>query len=288
MATSHNYSGVTYEGNGVKARYCSLCDFVHLEPLPDSSDLADYYRKKFWQDEKAGAYELIANEEGWRRRVYGLYALLLASLVPKGRLYDLGSGHGLFASVMSSAGWETWAVEPSREAGQHAFDWDRDKRAGVLIAAHNTIEGFGMGKGEVDAVSLLWLLEHVPDPASLLRRIHDALKPNGVLLLIVPNEPLRGGPPFVHPTHCNYWDGASMLRLIQRCGFKVPAYWLGTAPMHRFLRTVDYLKHPELGGRLHELVRYTEERLSDKDLFWRMRWYASNGCRDLVLFARKA
>ena len=289
MLKKHSHSGEAYSAHGVMARYCSVCDFVHLDPLPDASDLADYYRRKFWQDEKAGAYELICAEEGWRRMVYGLYARILDSLVPTGRrrIYDLGSGHGLFAAVMASSGWETWAIEPSREASQHAFAWQRDK-GGTLIVSHNTIEGFEFGSGEANAVSMLWLLEHVPDPAALLRRIHDALKPNGVLFLIVPNEPLSGGPSFVHPTHCNYWDGSSLTALLNRCGFKMPEVVLGTAPMHRFLPTVDYMRHAELGGKLHELIRETELKLTDDDLFRRMRWYAVNGCRDLVVFARRA
>ena len=290
MATSvHSYSGKVYEANGVTARYCSVCDFVHLDPLPDATDLADYYRRKFWQDEKAGAYELICGEEGWRRKVYGLYARILGSMIPSTkwrRIYDLGSGHGLFAAVMASAGWEARAIEPSREASQHAFAWQRDK-SGVLIVSHRTIEDFDLGNGEVHAVSLLWLLEHVPDPAALLRRVHDALMSGGVLLLIVPNEPLSGSVPFVHPTHCNYWDWASLTRLLSRCGFRTPEVVLGTAPMHRFLPTVDYLRLPEFGGRLHELIRETELTLTDDDLFRRMRWYAGNGCRDLILFVRR-
>jgi len=288
----HNHSGKVYEGNGVMARFCETCDFVHLDPLPETTDLADYYRRKFWQDEKAGAYELICGEEGWRRRTYGLYGRVLNSLVPpQGRariIYDLGSGHGLFAAVMADAGWQTWAVEPSREASQHAFSWRRDKTAGTLIVSHRTIEDFDTGNDEANAVSMLWLLEHVPEPASLLRRVHDMLKPNGVLLLIVPNEPLNGKFPFIHPTHCNYWDGPSIGRLLLRSGFAMPEVVLGAAPMHRFLPTVDYMKHPELGGKLHELIRFTESGLTDDDLFRRMRWYAGNGGRDLILFARRA
>lgn len=292
MATSHKYEAPFFEGNGVRASFCETCGFVHLDPLPSPENLADYYRKKFWQDEKVGAYELICNEEGWRRKTYSLYARILGHLVPRGirrrRVYDLGSGHGLFAAVMADSGWETWAVEPSREASQHAFEWERDKNAGTLIVAHDTIEGFKMGLGEAHAVSLLWLLEHVPDPAALLRRVHDALRPRGVMLLVVPREPLRGGPPFLHPTHCNYWDGPSLITLLSHCGFASPEIVLGTAPMHRFLPTVDYLKHPELGGQLHELIRTTELGLTEEGLFRRMKWYAGNGCRDLVVFARKA
>ena len=290
MATSHIYEPPLFEGSGVRASFCSECWFVHLDPLPDAGNLADYYRKKFWQDEKVGAFELICNEEPWRRKVYSLYARILGAIPPglrRRRIFDLGSGHGLFAAVMADVGWDTWAVEPSREASQHAFGWRRNKGAGTLIVAHDTIEGFRMGEAEADAVSLLWLLEHVPDPAALLERIRVLLRPEGTLLLIVPNEPLKGGPPFLHPTHCNYWDWSSLRALLDRCGFRAELV-LGTAPMHSFLPTVDYLKHAELGGRLHELIRETESGLTEEGLFRRMRWYAGNGCRDLVVFARRA
>jgi 2-polyprenyl-3-methyl-5-hydroxy-6-metoxy-1,4-benzoquinol methylase len=280
--------GLSWEGLGATARYCRDCRFVHLDPVPDPGLLADYYAKKFWQDEKVGAYELILAEEGWRRHVYGLYEAILRTNLPadRRRVVDVGSGHGLFAAVLAGAGWEAWAVEPSVEASRHTFEWSR-QRVGQLILAHRGIDDFILGHREFDVISMLWLLEHMPDPVTLLRRAWGALRPGGILLLAIPNEPLRGGPPFVHPTHVNYWTLQSITALLRRCAFEAPGLVLGTAPMHRFLPTVDYLKHPGLGGHLHSLIRATESSLSRLDLARRMLWYANHGARDLVLFVRR-
>lgn len=277
--------GLSYSGNGVTARYCRDCRFVHLDPLPEPGLLADYYARKFWQDEKVGAYELILAEEGWRRHVYGLYEWILRANVAGRDAADVGSGHGLFPAVLAGAGWRVWAIEPSVEASRHTFDWHRAP-LGELILSHRPVEEFSWHQEAFDVLSMLWLLEHIPDPAALLRRAYDALRPGGLLLLAIPNEPLRGGPPFVHPTHVNYWTLESISGLLRRCGFG-DALVLGTAPMHRFLPTVDYLKHPELGGELHALIRSTESRLSRADLAARMLSYARHGARDLVLFVRR-
>jgi SAM-dependent methyltransferase len=80
-----------------------------------------------------------------------------------------------------------------------------------------------------DLVSLLHVLEHVPDPRATLTEAHRLLKPGGVLLLALPNAgsleaKLFGSSwyPLDLPRH--YWGFAprTLTRLVEECGFVAP------------------------------------------------------------------
>jgi len=52
---------------------------------------------------------------------------------------------------------------------------------------HALFEEFNPRRNYYDAVFAMWVLEHVQDPAQVLRIAHLALKPDGLLFVVVPN-----------------------------------------------------------------------------------------------------
>ena len=102
-----------------------------------------------------------------------------------GRHLDLGCSEGEFLCALS-------ATTPLRCSGA-------DPHPGYLaaVAAKNgqlplhllpTDGGLGFGDSEFDSVSLLDVLEHVPDEDRLLREIHRVLVPGGLLVLTAPQR----------------------------------------------------------------------------------------------------
>ncbi len=72
---------------------------------------------------------------------------------------------------------------------------------GIAIADVATLEE-SHWQSEFDHITLAHVLEHVPDPAALLRRLHGWLKPGGTLYLEVPNADATGLAMFGR-----YWRG---------------------------------------------------------------------------------
>merc|ERR1712187_158182 len=85
-------------------------------------------------------------------------------------LVDIGCGAGLFLEAAKEEGWNTVGVEISTIAANHC----RDKGLDIINSSFDA--------------DLTSLLEHVPDPFSLINVAFDKLASGGVLVVGVPND----------------------------------------------------------------------------------------------------
>jgi len=148
-------------------------------PQPAPEDLAGYYQSQ--------AYISHSNtQKGIVPFLYGLvqkWSLknkinLINSLSNhKGTLLDIGAGTGNFCETSKQNSWDVYGVEPSQKA--------REVAAKKNIFLHQSIEDF-TGQ-QFDVVTLWHVLEHLPDLENTITAIQKLLKPNGVLLVAVPN-----------------------------------------------------------------------------------------------------
>ncbi len=96
------------------------------------------------------------------------------------RLLDVGCGFGGFVAVMQRRGWEVEGLDPSPTAVAAAEALGRPVRLGTLDALRD-------GHRDYDAVTMFYVLEHLPDPMGALRRVWSLLGPGKTLLLRVPH-----------------------------------------------------------------------------------------------------
>jgi SAM-dependent methyltransferase len=99
---------------------------------------------------------------------------------PDGRVLDVGCGNGIWLLKQQALGWLVEGVEFSPLACQHA-------RAAGLIVHQGSLEEARLPTASFDVVRIWHTLEHVPDPSSILSEIARILKPNGQVLIGVPN-----------------------------------------------------------------------------------------------------
>jgi SAM-dependent methyltransferase len=139
-----------------------------------------------------------------------------------GQVLDVGCGDGRFLASMKSRGWEVEGLETDPVAA----DLARRRTEGLI---HETfLEGAPVAPQSFDLVSLLHVLEHVPDPRETLNAAFDALKPGGLLLLALPNVACAESEifgvvwyPLDLPRH--YWGFTphTLTRLVEECGYSV-------------------------------------------------------------------
>lgn len=100
---------------------------------------------------------------------------------PQGQLVDVGCGGGEFLSTMRELGWDVLGVEPDPRAAQAAID------AYKLKIAVGELEKTNLPDSFADVLTMNHVIEHLPDPISVLKECHRILKPGGKLVLLTPN-----------------------------------------------------------------------------------------------------
>ncbi|WP_178087694.1 class I SAM-dependent methyltransferase [Methylacidimicrobium cyclopophantes] len=100
--------------------------------------------------------------------------------LPSGKLLDVGCGDGSFLERMRTLGWEGEGLEPDPISAEQA------RRRGFPIRS-STLEEAAFPPEAYDAITMSHVLEHLPDPSTVLVRLRAALKRGGLLVSISPN-----------------------------------------------------------------------------------------------------
>jgi len=258
------------ERDGLRVIDCEQCSIAHLDPLPDAVALVDYYRDSFWQNEKAGALEQIEAQWHWLKEIYGDWLGLVGRHTLGRTLLDVGCGYGQFMLEAQTLGWQTRGIELSHRAVAYA------KAHGAKIhQAGWPLDWPDTWPARFDAITALWLIEHLPEPLVFLRWCSQSLYGGGVLLVAVPNDfstiqaevnkHVKVPWYWLHHTHLNYFDWASSANLLGRAGFRIVERQT-QFPMEKFLVAgFDYTDNPSLGADCHRSVEAVDLGMTRAD-----------------------
>lgn len=103
---------------------------------------------------------------------------------PPGHLLDIGCGAGEFALLSRNLGWTCSGIELSRQAAEVVA------RQGITILSSDWLDesrGPVDDAGQFDVITLINVLDSMWDPIGVLRRVHQMLKPGGMVVIRVPN-----------------------------------------------------------------------------------------------------
>jgi 2-polyprenyl-3-methyl-5-hydroxy-6-metoxy-1,4-benzoquinol methylase len=141
---------------------------------------------------------------------------------PGGRLLEVGCGNGEYLKRMKDLGWDVQGVEPDMEAARIARELH-----GVPVIS-GKLEEADIPDKSLDAIIMQHVLEHVPNPLTLLRQCFNLLKPGGQLIILTPNLESLGHRLFqeswVHldpPRHFFLFSPISLEASAKRAGFNI-------------------------------------------------------------------
>jgi SAM-dependent methyltransferase len=186
---------------------------------------------------------------------------LCASLLPDGRVLDLGCGVG--HSYRELAPRETVGVDldPAALAGQ-----DRE-----TVAAD--MRRLPMADGSFASVLSVQSLEHVPDPERVLAEVVRILAPGGRAIFVTPNRLTFGRPDeIIDPYHYVEYDVATLDDLCRRWFAAVEVRGIDGSDRYREIydaerRELDRLLARDPLGLRRRIPRRLRQRLYD----WRLR-----------------
>lgn len=179
-----------YSAFGPQYRKCENCGtLISLESLSNDElkvqdDETDFYGKQYWLDHQSqdlGFPNIRARSrfDLSERNLHWL-ATLLKYKLPAAKVMELGCAHGSFVALMQHVGYEASGVEMSPwvvDFGSKAF--------GVPISV-GPVETLVIDPNSLDAIVLMDVMEHLPDPVATLKHCLGLLKADGFLLIQTP------------------------------------------------------------------------------------------------------
>lgn len=139
---------------------------------------------------------------------------------PGGKVLEIGCGNGDLLARLSTLGWQTYGVETDPKSAAIA-------QARGLQVVVGEFDGQKFEPATFDAVIMSHVIEHVGDPAALLRACRKSLKPDGRLLMLTPNLKSLGhrwfGRDWLHldpPRHLHLFTRESIALTCQQAGFE--------------------------------------------------------------------
>ena len=174
-------------------RYCALCGTLISQQWPEhdvthvADDTHDFYGKSYWfahQESDLGFPNIAdrARTDLPERCLHWLRTLLKYKL-PPARVLELGSAHGGFVALLHWAGFEATGLEMSPWVVNFA------RQTFEIPMLQGPIEEQQMAPGTLDAIALMDVLEHLPDPVDTMHHCLRLLKPDGLLLIQTPCLP---------------------------------------------------------------------------------------------------
>ena len=194
-------------------------------------------------------------------------------LPPRGdcRMLEVGCGTGSFLFRHKDLGWETTGVEMSDAAAQAARDAGLDVHTGMVEEAR-------LPRGHFDVIVLMHVLEHIEDPAAVLRGLIPLLAPGGQIMAEIPNANAACMAwfgqywfPLELPRHLSHFALPDIQRLADRADVKLVRHltrnggdwharsldYLLTEKswLPRFVRSGDFCRRIKLENKLAPLLK---------------------------------
>jgi 2-polyprenyl-3-methyl-5-hydroxy-6-metoxy-1,4-benzoquinol methylase len=153
---------------------CLRCSLVFVDPQPERQALGEHYNEGYYR-------EWTGVQRERRLGMWGARLDRLERRVSRGRLLDVGCAEGTFLELAKRRGWEVSGTELSAYAAAEA-----SRRLGAEIFCGELSEA-RYPDCSFDVVTLWHVLEHVRNPGDCLREIRRIIRPQGFLLIAVPN-----------------------------------------------------------------------------------------------------
>ncbi len=200
---------------------CPLCRSLWQRPFPDEARLAEIYGTGYLERWGIDGPAQLAAVRAMKAATYRSFLARVARHRTGGALLDVGCALGFLLGEARAAGFEPYGVDRNASAIERARA-EFGERVQALDLAENPFPGVAFA-----AVTLVDVLEHVPDPAALLAAVAPRLEPEGVLALLLPNAAsltarLFGGAwPHLAEEHLWLWTPRGLEGFLRRQGWRV-------------------------------------------------------------------
>lgn len=160
---------------------CKSCGFHFTNPIPDELSIGSYYKSESYVSHSSSKRGIINRIYHWVRW-YSLKrkVALINSLSKEKSILDIGAGTGHFLKEAKKADWNVTGLEPDEDARRLAKAVNNIE----LLEQQNL---YSLKSASFDVITMWHVLEHVYHLKRDVGHITDLLKPDGSLVVAVPN-----------------------------------------------------------------------------------------------------
>lgn len=171
IPTSRNFEISDSEyGTTAAIDQCVRCGFCQCSEMVDVLS--------FYEDLEDPAYEMTRDQRA--RQKQALLNKLPRPVGGRNRLLDVGAGTGILVEQAIARGFDAVGIEPSRQFCHRAALRNLPVVRGIL--PHPLITGL------FDVITLVDVIEHVPDPIGLIAEASRLLTDDGTLVIVTPDR----------------------------------------------------------------------------------------------------
>jgi len=207
--------------------HCNNCTLRFTQNVPDEESIGTYYQSTNYvshSDTQEGLINKLYHKVRKKTLIQKSELIIDACKTANGVLLDVGSGTGAFAQTMIEAGWKVTCLEPDDTARTVALN-----KFGLQLDDPKTL--FDLTENTFDAITMWHVLEHVHNLHGYLDQYKKILKPEGKLIIAVPNYTSSDATSYQEywaaydvPRHLYHFSPESMTKLAALKGFKIEAY----------------------------------------------------------------
>ena len=197
---------------GFEVLHCKSCQTLYVSVLPTNESRMHYETGGYYNDENLTVPDFVNKRLEETVELFAPYRVT-------NRLLDIGCGAGSLLMAAKKGGWVAEGVEVSHPTVVHLRNNGLNVFSGELADAK-------FPTGHFDVVTAAELIEHVPNPASLVAEIARILRPGGVFWATSPHS--NGASARVlklkwsiisPPEHLHLFSTAGLRNLLIRNGF---------------------------------------------------------------------
>jgi len=200
-------------GKPLRTVICVRCGLVWSDPLPHNP-------RRFYEDDYRVSYKGTYSPKPKHILRAGNVAMshyrrINRFLSEPRVILDVGTGGGEFAYLLQSLGHDVRGIDPNKGYAEYSI---REYGLNVLSGF---VQDVMLPKDTFDVITIWHVLEHTENPYAVLAKLHTLLKPEGILVIEVPNIEATCQSPksTFHEAHLFNFNGGTLNILAEKASF---------------------------------------------------------------------